>query len=114
MAVLKVRTKPIDVFYVTGDDAEAAREAAGDGRNGPCFVTAMHGDDGFCWDSCEQFEQDHAATFPDEPLAALMRVVPWLGKMIADGGHMTSVAPNDAIRSLQMAEAAIAKAKGRK
>lgn len=45
-----------------------------------------------------------------ELLAALQRAVPWLGKLIADGGHMNSVAPNDAVGALQQAEAAIAKA----
>lgn len=37
-------------------------------------------------------------------LEALRRCVPWLGRMIADGGHEKCVMPNDAIRSLQMAE----------
>lgn len=40
--------------------------------------------------------------------AALARAVPWLGKMIADGGHLESVAPNDAIGALAQAEAALA------
>lgn len=42
---------------------------------------------------------------------ALARAVPWLGKMIADGGHLGCVLPNDAVRTLQMAEAALAKVK---
>lgn len=41
-------------------------------------------------------------------LAALRRAIPWLGKLIADGGHLNSVAPNDAIGALQQAEAALA------
>jgi len=45
-----------------------------------------------------------------ELLAALQRCVPWIGHMIAHGGHLQSVAPNDAIGALQQAEAAIAKA----
>lgn len=61
------------------------------------------------------FEKDtlkHAVLMASAPelLAALRRVVPWLGKMIADNGHMQAVLPNDAVRSLQMAEAAIEQA----
>lgn len=47
-----------------------------------------------------------------ELLAALERVVPWIGRMIADGGHMAGLLPQDAVGSLDRAEAAIAKAKG--
>jgi hypothetical protein len=39
---------------------------------------------------------------------ALKRSVPWLGKLIADGGHLESVAFCDAVGALQQAEAAIA------
>jgi hypothetical protein len=49
-------------------------------------------------------------TTAPELLAALKRAVPWLGRLIADGGHLNSVAPNDAIGALAQAEAAIAKA----
>lgn len=45
-----------------------------------------------------------------ELLAALKRVVPWIGKMIADGGHQDAVAPLDCENALKQAEAAIAKA----
>jgi len=38
---------------------------------------------------------------------ALERATPWLGKMIADGGHMNAVAPNDCIGALEQAEAAL-------
>lgn len=68
MAILKVRTTPIDVFYLTGIDAEEAREAAGEAGSAPCFTTAMMGDDGFTWDTCEQFEADYAATFGSDKL----------------------------------------------
>ena len=63
--ILKVRTHPIEVFYLTGIDAEEAHEAAGDesGTSKPCFTTSMMGDDGFTWDTCEQFEQDYANVF---------------------------------------------------
>jgi hypothetical protein len=44
-----------------------------------------------------------------ELLFALKRCVPWLGKMIADGGHLQAVAPNDAVLSLARAEQLIAK-----
>lgn len=51
-----------------------------------------------------------AAMF-DELVDALRRATPWLGKMIADGAHMNSVAPNDCIGALQQAEHALARAK---
>lgn len=41
---------------------------------------------------------------------ALRRSYPWLGKLIAGGGHLDSVLPKDAERSLDMAEAALAAA----
>jgi hypothetical protein len=46
-------------------------------------------------------------------LKALQRCAPWMGKLIAEGVHERAVLPNDAIRSLAMAEAAIAKAVGK-
>jgi Zn ribbon nucleic-acid-binding protein len=49
----------------------------------------------------------------EELLAACERALPWIGKLIADGGHMASVAPNDAVRAMQMLEAAIKKAGGK-
>lgn len=54
---------------------------------------------------------DLIAAAPDL-LAALERAIPWLGKLIADGGHLQAVMPMDAVRTLEMAEAAIAKTKG--
>lgn len=47
-----------------------------------------------------------------ELLAALNRALPWLGRLIADGGHLNSVAPNDAIGAMNQAQAAIDKATG--
>lgn len=41
-------------------------------------------------------------------LAALRRAVPWLGRLIADGGHLRTVAPNDAIGALAEAESILA------
>jgi len=43
-------------------------------------------------------------------LLALKVAEPWLGKLIADGGHMKAAAPNHAVRSLEMVAAAIAQA----
>ena len=43
-------------------------------------------------------------------LAALKRAAPWLGRLIADGGHLNSVMPGDAVRTLEMVESAIAEA----
>lgn len=39
--------------------------------------------------------------------AALKRAIPWLGRMIADGGHLNSILPNDCVGALDQAEAAI-------
>lgn len=39
--------------------------------------------------------------------AALERALPWLGRLIADGGHLNSVAPNDAIGAMEQADAAL-------
>jgi hypothetical protein len=38
---------------------------------------------------------------------ALKRAVPWLGRLIADKGHLECVCPNDAVGALQQAEAAL-------
>lgn len=43
--------------------------------------------------------------------SALKRAVPWLGKLIADRGHLAAVCPNDAVGALQQAEAALEMAK---
>lgn len=43
-----------------------------------------------------------------KPLEALKRVVPWLGTMIANEGHLECVAPNAAVAALAQASAAIA------
>ncbi len=48
-----------------------------------------------------------------EMLAALQRAAPWLGKLIADGGHLQATLPADAVRTLDMVEAALAKVEGR-
>jgi hypothetical protein len=74
-------------------------------RGTTAYVIAGEGAiDGEAEANCRLIE---AAT---ELLAALRRAVPWLGKLIADGAHLNSVAPNDAIGALEQAEAAIAKA----
>jgi hypothetical protein len=67
---VKVRTHPIEVYYLTGPDAVDARKKAfhEDGGSAPCFTTAMFGDDGFVWDTCEGFEQDYRHSFPGEGL----------------------------------------------
>ena len=44
-------------------------------------------------------------------LASMRRMVPWLGKLIADGGHLQAVAPQDAVNALAEAEMILAKAK---
>lgn len=68
-----------------------------------------------CWAARAEVEgQANARLIAAAPdmLTALKRAAPWLGKLIADGGHMHSVAPNDAIGTLERVEAAIAKATG--
>lgn len=49
------------------------------------------------------------AAAPDM-LAALKRAEPWLGRLIAENTHIDCVMPNDAIRTLEMISAAIARA----
>jgi hypothetical protein len=39
--------------------------------------------------------------------AALARALPWLGRMIVDGGHLACCAPNDAIGAMEQATAAL-------
>jgi hypothetical protein len=64
-------------------------------------------------DSGEQAANARLIAAAPAMLEALRRSVPWLGKLIADGGHLNSVAPNDAVGAMHQAEAAIAQAEGR-
>ena len=43
-------------------------------------------------------------------LDAIKRATPWIGKMIADGGHLNAVAPNDAVGALQQLDAILKEA----
>ena len=62
--IVKVRTTPIDVYYLTGPDAKQARETAfSSTESTPCFTTGSFGDDGFIWDTPEDFEEDYEQTF---------------------------------------------------
>ena len=47
-----------------------------------------------------------------ELLEAAERALPWLGKMIADGGHLGAVAPSACVKAMEALQAAIAKAEG--
>ena len=58
--ILKVRNHPTKIYYVTGDDARDAHEAAHDNLDGPCFVTESFGEDGWTWPTAEEFESDWA------------------------------------------------------
>lgn len=54
-----VRTHPTAVYFVTGKDAQEAREGAGmEGNSDPCFVTDDFGCDGWIWETAEEFEKD--------------------------------------------------------
>lgn len=44
---------------------------------------------------------------------ACERALPWIGKLIAEGVHEKAIMPNDAIRTMEMLTAALAKAEGR-
>ena len=44
---------------------------------------------------------------------ALSRCIPWVGKLIADKGHLKAVHPKAAIEALNLAEEAYATAEGR-
>lgn len=65
------------------------------------------------------FDKEDAAQVGDarvmaagpELLAALERITPWIGKMIADGAHLGAVLPGDCEQALRQAAAAIEKAK---
>lgn len=63
--------------------------------------------------SKENRELAAAIAASPELLSACKRALPWLGKLIADGGHLESVAPNDAIGAMEQLEAAIKKAEGK-
>lgn len=58
-----------------------------------------------------QQQRDGAIASAGVLLAALQRAAPWLGRMIADGGHLACVAPNDCVGALQQAEAAVVQAR---
>jgi len=45
----------------------------------------------------------------EELRASIKRLIPWLGKMIADKAHLNTVAPLDAENALKQAEALLAK-----
>ena len=67
---IKIRTHPIDIFLLTGDEAKDARAAAyceDDMAYRYCgltaFVTGSFGHDGFVWDTAEEFESDWQMSF---------------------------------------------------
>ena len=40
---------------------------------------------------------------------ALARAAPWLGRLVADGGHLGCAAPNDAVATLRLIESLLEK-----
>ena len=62
---IRIRTHPIDIFLLTGDEAKDAREAAycEEVHGGFAFVTGSFGYDGFVWDTAEEFESDWQISF---------------------------------------------------
>ena len=59
-------------------------------------------------------QEAHLIAAAPELLLAVKRAEMWIGKMIADGAHLNSVAPGQCVTTLRMIEAAIAKSEGRK
>lgn len=53
------------------------------------------------------------APYADKLYFNLKQVLPWVAKMIADGGHLRSVSPNGAEKALANAALVIARAEGR-
>ena len=53
----------------------------------------------------------HAAA--PELLEAIEQMIPWVGKLIADDGHLKSVRPQAAVEALKLAEKAKAHAEGK-
>ena len=64
------------------------------------------------WLTGETRENARLIAAAPDLLAALERCIPWMGKLIAEGAHLQSILPNDAVVALDQAEAAIAKARG--
>jgi hypothetical protein len=50
-------------------------------------------------------------TLHEELVAACQRALPWIAKMIADGAHLNSVAPNDCVGAMEQLQAVLARAK---
>ena len=65
------------------------------------------------WDGAEDHDKNAAliAAAP-ESLAAGKMAARWLGKMIADNGHLASVSPSNCVKTLRLLEKAIAAAEG--
>jgi hypothetical protein len=47
-----------------------------------------------------------------EMAEALAKAIPWLGKMIADGGHLNTVAPDVCVKVLARCESLLARING--
>ena len=63
--ILRIRTHPIDIFLLTGDEAKDARKAADceEVHGGFAFVTSDFGHNGFVWNTAEEFESDWQISF---------------------------------------------------
>lgn len=61
----------------------------------------------------EDFRYYYEITTAHTLRLAAQRALPWIGKLIAEGAHMHSVCPNDAVGAMDQLEAAIVQAGGK-
>lgn len=71
------------------------------------FPDANPGQKAQAVDDCRHLEKSWNSH--EDLVAACKRALPWIGKMIADNGHLNSVLPNDCIGAMEQLEAALAK-----
>jgi hypothetical protein len=97
LADLVDKATTVSARWSSGDLAGAVRELDKAAENGAAALVAarVKGD------------------LVDRCLASVARMLPWLGKMIADGGHLQAVLPNDAEAAMRQAQALLDDARSR-